>query len=215
MENKKMKEALSLGEWLGRKQAFGMMAGRCSAADAECLRQMRDEKKYRSLGLSWEGFCKTQIGISRAAADKSISLLNEFGPKFFELSAVVRITPEEYRRIAPAVTSEGVQHRGRLLEIAMHNAPALSEAVQELRQEAAAAAAEAEPAPAEDEALEQALDRAGKSVRAALDNFKRAGRMGLDPRQRLRLLQEIHHASTAIGRFTEEEVVTGKLFSQR
>ena len=31
--------AYELGEWMGRKQAFSSLAGRCSAADAECLRQ--------------------------------------------------------------------------------------------------------------------------------------------------------------------------------
>jgi hypothetical protein len=211
MENKNANDALGLGEWLGRKQAFSLMAGKCSAADAECLRKMRDEKKYKSLGLSWEKFCPKQIGMSRAAADKLISLLNEFGPKFFELSAVVRITPEEYRLIAPSVTSEGVQHRGKLLEIAVHNAPALSEAVKELRQEAAPAANN--PAPAEDSELDRTLALAGKGVRVALANFKLAGGMGLDPAQRLRLLREIHRANTAIGRFTEEEVVAGRLFS--
>jgi hypothetical protein len=211
MDKSKINDALGLGTWLGRKQAFGLLAGRCSAADAECLRSMRDEKKYRSLGLNWETFCRTQIGISRVAAEKIIKQLEEFGPKFFELSAVVRITPEEYRRIAPSVTSEGVQHRGKLLEIAMHNAPALSEAVQELRQETAPAAQE--PAAGEDAEFERTMDRAGKAVRVALESFKRAGGMGLDPRQRLRLLQEIHRATSAIDRLAEEEGVAGRLFS--
>ena len=33
--------AFELGEMLGRRQAFGAMAGRCSAADAECRRPGR------------------------------------------------------------------------------------------------------------------------------------------------------------------------------
>ncbi|HUI80868.1 MAG TPA: hypothetical protein VLY24_23240 [Bryobacteraceae bacterium] len=37
-------QAFDLGTWLGRKQAFGLMAGKCSAADAECLRNIREQK---------------------------------------------------------------------------------------------------------------------------------------------------------------------------
>ena len=33
-------EFLELDNWLGRKQAFAKLAGRCSAADAKCLRQV-------------------------------------------------------------------------------------------------------------------------------------------------------------------------------
>src|SRR5262249_30281111 len=134
MTKEHLHDALDLGAWLGRKQAFSLIAGRCSAADAECLRQARDSQKHRALGMSWDEFLRRYVGIGRTSAVKMSHLLEEFGPKYFELAAVVRITPEEYRRIAPAVTPDGLQHRGRVLEIAMHNAPALSEAVQELRQ---------------------------------------------------------------------------------
>lgn len=212
-QKQKLDDALGLGAWLGRKQAFSLMAGKCSAADAECLRKMRDEKKYRSLGLNWETFCRKYLGISRVAAEKIIKLLEEFGTQYFELSAVVRISPEEYRRIAPSVTSEGVQFRGRLLEIAMHNAPELSEAVQELRREAAPPPAP--PKPAGDDELEQTLARAGRAVWDALDDFKRAGRMGLVPRQQLRVLAEFRRAAELVGRFAAEEVGTQKIFSPR
>jgi hypothetical protein len=41
----KMDDAFDSGTWLGRKQAFAELAGRCSAADAECLRQVRKAKR--------------------------------------------------------------------------------------------------------------------------------------------------------------------------
>ena len=51
MSNNTHDEGLDLGTWLGRRQAFAVMAGRCSAADAKCLRELRDTKKYKSSGL--------------------------------------------------------------------------------------------------------------------------------------------------------------------
>ncbi len=167
---KRVNDALDLGSWLGRKQAFSLIAGKCSAADAQCLRQIREQKGYRSLGMNWEKFCATHLGISRNAAEKTINLLNEFGAKYFELSAVVRVTPEEYRRIAGAVSDAGVTYKGRTLEIAMHNAPQLSEAVQGLREEAAPPA---EPAAETD--LDPILGEAWKSIRDAVASYRKAG----------------------------------------
>ena len=47
---------LDLGEWLGRRQAFSMVAGICSAADARSLNEIRENKKYKRLGLTWDDF---------------------------------------------------------------------------------------------------------------------------------------------------------------
>jgi len=37
-----------LGQWLGRKQAFGLIAGKTAAADVECLRRIRDGNLFRA-----------------------------------------------------------------------------------------------------------------------------------------------------------------------
>jgi hypothetical protein len=37
MQEKKIDRAFDLGTWLGRRQAFSVVAGRCSAADAQCV----------------------------------------------------------------------------------------------------------------------------------------------------------------------------------
>ena len=42
-----------LGQWLGRKQAFSLVASKTSAADIECLKQIRDKKLYRARGVDW------------------------------------------------------------------------------------------------------------------------------------------------------------------
>jgi hypothetical protein len=45
MTDIKTDEVYQLGAWMGRKQAFASLAGRCSAADAECLRQARESNR--------------------------------------------------------------------------------------------------------------------------------------------------------------------------
>jgi hypothetical protein len=194
MEKNKMNDALDLGAWIGRKQAFALLAGKCSAADAECLRTIKDSKKYKSLGLSWAEFSTQHLGISRVAAEKIISLLNEFGPQYFELSAVVRITPEDYRRIAPAVTPQGVQHRGRVLEIGMHNAPELSEAVQELRQQTETVVVEQVSA----DDFDCSLERTRRSSRTTLDGFRRLMKMDLGEDRRSRLFAELRRSTQEV-----------------
>jgi hypothetical protein len=100
--------SFDLGTWLGRRQAFGMMAGRTAAADAECLRQIRDQKLYKSETSSWAEFCERYIGTSRTHVDNVIRHLDQFGAQFFELTQFTRIPPEAYRAIASHVTAEGV-----------------------------------------------------------------------------------------------------------
>ena len=72
MRDKKTDEAVDLGKWIGRRQAFALVAGRCSAADAGCIRKMRLEKTYLTLERSWERFCRQHLGVSRAWADRII-----------------------------------------------------------------------------------------------------------------------------------------------
>ena len=80
------REAAEVGVWLGRRQAFAMMAGRCSASDAECLRDIRAHKRYRAFNMAWDQFCTEHLGINRATADRVIRQLDEFGPEFFTLT---------------------------------------------------------------------------------------------------------------------------------
>jgi hypothetical protein len=104
---------LTLGQWLGRRQAFGMIANRCMAAHAECLKQMRDSGKYKELGMTWATFCQERAGISRVSADRLIRHLEEFGANYFRLSELMQISGETYRLIAGAVSEEGVEVGGK------------------------------------------------------------------------------------------------------
>lgn len=148
MDNEMMEEAVDMGAWLGRKQAFSGMAGRCSAADAHCLLRLREGKKYKTFGLTWDAFCTARLGISRSLADKTIRLLEEFGETYFHLTGLIPIAPEDYRLIAGAVSAEGVEHAGEAIAIAPHNAVKLAEAVGKLKRQARLALPPPAPKPA-------------------------------------------------------------------
>src|SRR5689334_20445366 len=100
---------MELGFALGQSHTFGLVAGRCSAAQAQGIRKLREDKLYKECCEKWDDFCPTFLNISRAEADRIIRLMDEFGPSYFEVSQVIRISAGTYRAIAPAV-SDGVLH---------------------------------------------------------------------------------------------------------
>jgi biotin operon repressor len=132
-----------LGTWLGRRQAFGMMAGRASAADAQCLRYIRDRKLYKCKTSSWGEFCARYLGASRAHVDRMIQHLEEFGPEFFNLTQLTRISPETYRAIAPQVTEDGLRLGDEVIALSPENSAKVSAAVARLRKRPSAAASPA------------------------------------------------------------------------
>ena len=70
---------LDLGVVLGQTHAFGLIAGRCPAAQAEGLRRLRENKLYKRLSETWDDFCRDYLQISKREADRTIHLLEEFG----------------------------------------------------------------------------------------------------------------------------------------
>src|ERR1700676_3554004 len=124
---------LEVGTWIGRHQAFGLMASQCSAADAECLRQIRDNKHYKALGLTWEEFCSQHAGVDRKTADRIVERLEEFGEAYFNLSQVIPIQPASYRLLASNVTGNTIELDGQKIPITPEHAPQIIEAVRELR----------------------------------------------------------------------------------
>jgi len=200
MEQPKPDEILEVGTWMGRKQAFASLAGGCAAADAECLRQMRDGKKYRALGLSWSDFCKQRLGLTRPTADKIIHRLEEFGPQYFRLAQATGITPEEYRRIAGSVSEQGLAHAGELIPIRAEDGPRLIAAVAELRQQA-----EPEAGKSEAKDVDQAIEKAERLCRTAVDEVGRVEHLALSPAQRAKLLSEV---SNQIGRLSMVQTYT-------
>ncbi len=126
-------EVYDLGQWMGRKQAFGLIAGRTAAADIGCLRQIRDKKLYRAKGVDWAEFCRQYVGITRAYADRLIRQLEDLGPNYFHLSQIVRISPADYRQIAPAINDAGIDFGEEQIPISPENSYKIFEAVNALR----------------------------------------------------------------------------------
>src|SRR5256885_12549815 len=83
-----------LGQWLGRKQAFGLIAGKTAAAEVECLRQIRDGNLFRAKADDWAEFCLKYAGVTSSYANRLIRQYDEFGPNYFDLSRIMRISAD-------------------------------------------------------------------------------------------------------------------------
>jgi hypothetical protein len=192
MSENKVEDVLEIGKWLGRREAFSQVAGRCSAADAKCLRELRESKKYKELGLTWEEACKQKVGICRSVADQIIRNLEEFGPDYFVIAQVTGISANEFRRISGSVSNQALLHSGEEIPVTVENAPRLIAAVEALRREATAA-----PAPTADTAAEVARSfaRAERATRTALAELDKLCLMQLDIGDRVRLQAAIGEAA--------------------
>jgi len=125
--------ALNLGQWLGRREAFGALAGRCSAAEVECVRRIREEKLYRGHARDWEEFCTKHLGASRRAVNARIRLFDELGPAYFHVAQLAHITPAEYREIAPRMSAEGISANGETIPLLPENRAAVAAVIGEVR----------------------------------------------------------------------------------
>src|SRR5271165_3870569 len=108
-------QAFDAGAWVGRRQAFSLVAGRCLAADADVLYEIRDQQLFLSVEKTWEDFCVKRLGLSRSYVDRIIRQYKEFGPDYSKLNCFTRIKPAEYRLIAGAVTEDGLAYGGEVI----------------------------------------------------------------------------------------------------
>ena len=125
-------DAIELGKWLGRREAFGLVAGRCSAAEVESLRRIRDGNLYQKLGCSWDEFCEQNLHVTRRTVDRDIGYLRRFGPAFFTLRQLSRVTVREYAAIADRISEEGVHVDGNIVALLPENSEALAGALETL-----------------------------------------------------------------------------------
>ncbi|HUA60018.1 MAG TPA: hypothetical protein VML19_14755 [Verrucomicrobiae bacterium] len=123
----------SLYRWLGRHDALDLVAKTCSAADVGCIKQIRDDKLYLDVAGNWDEFCEKELNVSRRKIDTMIRHLDELGPAYFELSRLTRVTAEEFRQLGPAVTADGIQVDGEVVEFKPENRDALEAAVAGVR----------------------------------------------------------------------------------
>jgi hypothetical protein len=197
----KLEDAVDLGTWMGRKQAFSLMAGRCSAADAECIRKLRGDRTYRTLGLNWDRFCRERLGISRSNADSIVRQLEEFGPAFFTLAQIMHITADEYRRISSAVSGEKLLHAGEEIPIEAENAPRLAAAIEDLRRQREAEAATApatDPQPT-DADIDAVFAKIESAVEALGHDIEQACALTLDAPRRANLRTLLLRAINRLG----------------
>ena len=126
-----------LGSWTGLQNAFAALGGSCSAARAQCLKQVRDSKMLDSLGLTWEEFCTDYAGIGRRHADQLIQQFNQFGDAYFRLSEIARVSSKTFRQIAGHVVSDNrgdlLEFDGEQLALVPENAAKIRAAIQSLR----------------------------------------------------------------------------------
>jgi len=128
-------ELLELGVWLGRGQAFGLLANQSLAAQATCLRTIRESDAYHSVCPTWEEFCQQYVGLPRRRADEIIERLEEFGETYFQLAEIVRLSPNSYRQIAEKVVDGSIEIGGELVPIVAENAPRIRSAMSRIRSE--------------------------------------------------------------------------------
>ena len=124
---------LDLGAILGQNLAFSLVAGRCSAAAAEGLRRLREEKLYKRCTGKWDDFCPKYLKISRVEADRTIKLWEEFGPAYFELSQLTRVSPQTFRAIAPSIQDGALRYNGETIELNAENTRKVAAAIAALR----------------------------------------------------------------------------------
>ena len=174
------REQQGLGARLGRKQAFGLVARRCSAAAIECLIEARENKLYLAVEPTWEAYCHNRAGIRRSTADRLIHQYQEQGPSLARLNSHARIRPSEYRLFAAALTDEGLAYNGEVIPLELEHAPQLARAVDAIRGASAAETPPPDPA-------EQSFAKAAKALETAFAEFSRLHTMNLDDENRLRL----------------------------
>src|SRR6202165_5497814 len=115
-------QVLGLGIMLGQRRAFGMIAGRCSAAQAECLRKVREQKSYLKFAPSWGEFCERYLKICKRTADRAIAQLKKHGALYFETAALTGITPAEFERIEDAIQQDGIHVGSDVIALIPENA---------------------------------------------------------------------------------------------
>jgi hypothetical protein len=123
-----------MGILLGQNHAFALIAGRCSAAQAAAIRRLRNEKLYRSVTAKWSDFCPKHLKMSKRSADQIIALFDEFGPAYFEVAQITRVSPETYRAIQPSIQDGALHHDGHAIALIEANAQQVAAAVAQMRQ---------------------------------------------------------------------------------
>jgi hypothetical protein len=124
---------VNLGALLGRHQAFALVTNCCLAADAECLKAVREAGEYKNLDVNWEQFCTQYFGMSRSYADKQIECFEEYGENYRRMAETISISPGTYKLIAGSVSDKSLEFEGEYIPIVRENSARLAAAVKSMR----------------------------------------------------------------------------------
>lgn len=127
-------DGFEIGALVGERRTLSKLAGGCSAADAECLRTIRESKQYLGKAKTWDEFCPKFLGISRVSADRLIRHLEEFGPGSFATMQQLGLSAREYRLLAPRMEGTALLLEGETVELVPENGPKIHAALREMRQ---------------------------------------------------------------------------------
>jgi hypothetical protein len=133
-DHKKRAAGYEFGKRVGQHQAFDLVAKRCTAADAEILKSIRDKGEYKNLGLTWAEFCEKELGVSKAFADRQIQYIEEYGAAYFRVAEIIQISGDTYKLIAGSVTDEGIEVDGEQVPLTRANRKRVAAAVKTLRE---------------------------------------------------------------------------------
>lgn len=188
---------LNLGSVLGQSQAFGLVAGRCSAAQAACLHRLRQTNEFQLVTPRWREFCSQHLGIDGRNADRIVRLWEEFGATYFELAELTRIPPNTYRALAPSIHDGALHLNGEVIELIPENSRRLAAAIARFRRGAPPSKPVPQLAPHEQLA---ALDERCTALVAEFQQFSNKERCGENWLQFTAILQRLSAALSRIAR---------------
>ena len=135
MDSDKKTALANVHEWLGRHQAFALVANRCAAADAECLKAIRDSGDYKELRVTWDEFCTKHAGMTRAYVEQHIQCFEQFGENYRRMAELMLMSPATYRLIHGSVSEQGLEFQGEHIALLPANRDKIVAAVKTLRAE--------------------------------------------------------------------------------
>ena len=176
----KLQATEELYRWLGRRDAFSLMAGRCSAADVERIKRIRDNKLYLAVAKDWEEFCEKELHMSKSNANRMIALRDQLGDAYFYITQATRIPLREYRlAIAPHVSVNGLTCNGEVIALLPENTERVAAAVATLR------AAAAQPSARNESAVQDEIGALIDTVEQVIAQFRSIRRKQSKPQRRL------------------------------
>jgi len=190
-------ELLRLGEVPGENHSFGLLSGRCSAAQAdsvarsEALLRIRESRLYLRCASSWKAFCPEFVHISGTQADRIIRMWQLHGPAIFDLKQLVRISSEDYRAVEPFIQENALHFNDEAIELDPQNSQKIADAVAGLCR---SLPPKEKPAPTVLERL-ASLD---KQCKAIVSEFQSIANLKCQGEDRLRLELTLNCASAAL-----------------